>query len=185
MTKTVLFSSILAIAIATTLVGSAFASDSWLGIFPGTSSVDQTKPKITTFTLNATDIVDRSTFSLAGFAWFDSPTTGLAITTHNAKEFAGTHQNPARDSTQNPDGWHAHNVSLKAGTGSSTFCVDDLSSAPNVGLKINGSWITVNARTADVGTGFDGSSAAFHIQPDLGCAPTIGSSIPLGVVVAP
>jgi len=180
MTKTVL-AIIAVIAVATSLIGTAVATDSWVGIVDGSVVIDQGNIQ-TTLSLTATDDVPRNTSTLAGYAWFTSANTGLALTTHNAKVFAGTHQNPARDSNQNPDGWHAHNVVLGAGTVDSTFCVTDLSDAPTVGLKINGDNVTVKVRTSATDGTFNGGAAAFHIQPDAGCT-TIGSSIPLGIVV--
>jgi len=180
-TKTILGITLTAV-FAVSMIGSAVAVQSWQGIVPSSVTVSS-KGQTTTLSLAATSSVPRHTSALAGFAWFydGGSKTAFALTTHNAKQFAGTHQNPARDSTQNPDGWHAHNVVLANGAGSATFCVADLSNAPIVGLKINNAQVSVIVKNTETTAPFNGHAAAFSIIPEPACGSTIGSKIPLGL----
>ena len=119
--------------------------------------------------------VPHKTGTLAGYCWFyesGGPHAGLCATTHNLNiddDAAGD----VRDSTQNPDGWHLHNVILGDLTSSGHLCVADLSNAPNGGVNIKGSEVSVNARNSIVTGTFDGSAASATIVVDTECPATI------------
>lgn len=169
MNKTILGMSLAAL-FAVSIIGTASAAVDWQTIVPG-SVTTEAKVKNSQLGLTVTNPVDQQTDDLAGFAWFYNTNadgyTGLAITTHNAKVALEAKKNPARDSTQNPDGWHAHNVKLTQ-VGPTTYCVDDLSDAPSVGIAFgqDGS-VKVNAPGSAVKSSFNGFAASFNIVPDF------------------
>jgi len=190
MNKTILGVSIAAL-FAVSVIGYAHAAVDWQDIVDG-SVTTEAKVKNSRLGLTVTNPVDQQTDDLAGFAWFYNANpdsfTAFAITTHNAKVALEAKKNPARDSTQNPDGWHAHNVVLR-NVAPGTFCVDDLSDAPTAGIAFgqDGS-VKVNAPGKAIKSSFSGTAASFNIVPDFdqsicGPAGTTGSIVGLYVVV--
>ena len=193
-TKTILGISLTAVFVIS-VMGTAYASGhipSWLGLdFPGV----EVKEDITKLTGMATDDVPRRTNDFGGFAWFyaNGPNTAVAITTHSADVpanhplFGGLADNNARndfrDSTQNPDGWHAHNVVLTSSseTETSDFCVADLSDAPEFGIsfKKDGK-ISVKAENTELTGDVLSAGTAFNIFVDTNCPPTVGTEGYLG-----
>ena len=192
-TKTILGISLAAV-FAVSVMGTAYATGhvpSWLGLVaPGV----EVKENITKLTGMATDDVPRRTNDFGGFGWFyaNGPNTAVAITTHSADvpdtghPFSGLADNNARndfrDSTQNPDGWHAHNVVLTSSseTTTSAFCVADLSDAPNFGISFNKDKISVKAENTELTGDVLPAGTAFNIFVDTHCPPTIGTEGYLG-----
>ena len=147
--------------------------------------------KITVLTLSSEATIPHHTSELAGFAWvYDTNEAGhsaYAVTTHNAKEALELKQNVARDSTQNPDGWHAHNVILGGhAPANSDVCVADLSDAPTAGISFVGNTVLVKAKNSSITGTFaeeDIPARAFSITIDAGCVETVGSVAPLGLII--
>ena len=109
----------------------------------------------------ASDNIPKHTDVLGGFAWFYSSGSNQV--------FVAVTHNGVRDSDQNPDGWHAHNVQLVAGesTGSDA-CITKLSDA-NVGLTLGTNQIEVKVRNSELTGTLSGAAVAFTIVSDPGC----------------
>jgi len=200
-TKTILGISLAAV-FAVSIIGTAYAANpTWLGL--SDVSVEE-KKNITKLTGTAGDDVPSRTNDFGGFGWFyvSGANTAIAITTHSADiskpnpfDYEDNNaRNDFRDSTQNPDGWHGHNVVLVPSTSTeSDFCVVDLSDAPNLGISFNGDKISVKAKNSKLTGELTGTGTAFDIHVDGECAPTIGTSgylggngpAPLGISAAP
>ena len=193
MTKTVLLGATLAAILVVSVMGYAFASGaSWQGIV--SDAVVAKNSKTTTLKIEATDTVPRQAGILAGFAWLyaDGPDSAFAITTHNAGDVDadGDHPtNDVRDSLQNKDGWHGHNVILDAGTALSTLCIKEISDAPTSGIALNQENVSVNVRNSVLTGPLSTASAAFDIVVDSDCPITIPTEtivdggLPLGIVI--
>lgn len=156
--------AILAVSVAT----AAMATESWQHVI--SSSVTPKNSETTILSVTASDNIPLHTAVLGGFAWFyaSGPNAVFVAVTHNG----------VRDSLQNPNGWHAHNVQLGPGTSSSNACIIGLSNA-NVGLTIQGNTLNVNARNSELTGPFTTSAKAFTIVADPGCSVT-----GLGVVLS-
>lgn len=163
MTNKILVAAIIGIALTLVTTGSAFAASSWQHVV--SSSVTTKNDQTTTLSVTASDSIPRHTDVLGGFAWIyaGGPNTVFVAVTHNG----------VRDSLQNPDGWHAHNVQLDFGASPNTAaCITGLSDA-NVGLSIQGNTLNVNARNSELtGAFIPGAATAFTIVPDSGCTVT-------------
>lgn len=183
-----LLGATLAAVFAISSIGFAAAALSWQGI--NSDSVDSKNANTTLLTITASDAVPQKTSDLVGFAWLyaSGPNTAFAITQHNAN-VDDDPKNEVRDSTQNPDGWHAHNVVLGNGTLNSTFCVAEIVDAPNAGVSINGDLVKVNVQNSALTGTLSSTTAVFDIIIDGGCANTLGTEVteagplPLGIVV--
>ena len=81
------------------------------------SSVNSKNTQTSVLSVTAADKIPIQTGVLGGFAWLyaDGPNTAIVATSHNG----------VRDSAQNPDGWHAHNVQLGTGGLNSDACIED------------------------------------------------------------
>ncbi|AJW70971.1 hypothetical protein [Nitrosopumilus adriaticus] len=189
MTKTVLLGATLAAILTVSVLGYAYATGaSWQGITD--DAVVAKNSKTTTLKITATDDVPRQAGILAGFAWLyaDGPNSAFAITTHNA-DVDGDGKNDVRDSLQNKDGWHAHNVVLGSSTTLSTFCVTEISDAPTSGIAFNNENVKVNVKNSALTGNLGSATAAFDIVVDGDCPITfptesvIDGGLPLGIVV--
>ena len=187
MTKKVLVTPLTAILVAVfavSMLGVAFATHSiplpWQ-TFDTESITVNAGQKTTKLSLTADATVPHKTGALAGYCWFyvSGDYTGLCATTHKLDLGDGDAAGDVRDSTQNPDGWHLHNVILGATTSSGHVCVADLSNAPNGGVNIKGREVSVNARNSIVEGEFAGSAASAIIVVDSGCPPTVGAVPPV------
>ena len=129
------------------------------------SSVNSKNAQTSTLTVNAADDIPVHTGVLGGFAWIyaNGPNNAIVAATHDG----------VRDSAQNPDGWHAHNVQLGPGGLNSNACITGLSDA-NVGLSIHGNTLSMNVRNSELTGTLSGSAAAFTIVPDTGCGSGLG-----------
>lgn len=193
MTKTILLGILVSAVLMIGIVAPALAHLSWQGILSDSITNKNANTKI--LSLTATAPVPKRTSTLAGFAWLytgGSPNSAFAITIHKAGDVNGDTSEPpndVRDSTQNPDGWHAHNVNLGAGAGAATFCVTAIVDAPNVGIGIKGSQIDVQVKNSVLTGTLSTTSAAFDIIIEPACPITAGTSsttagpLPLGIVV--
>ncbi|MDE1763704.1 MAG: hypothetical protein KGH88_05620 [Thaumarchaeota archaeon] len=162
MTYKILVAAIIGVALILVTSGNAFATSSWQHVVSG--SVTPNNEQTTTLSVTASGVIPRHTDVLGGFAWLytNGPNTVFVAVTHTG----------VRDSTQNPDGWHAHNVQLAFGaTPNTAACIVGLSDA-NVGLSIHGNMLTVNARNSELTGRFSGVATAFTIVPDSGCVVT-------------
>lgn len=128
------------------------------------SSVTSRNGQTSTLVVVSADDIPRHTGILGGFAWeyASGPNTVFVAVTHSG----------VRDSNQNPDGWHTHNVNLAFGASSgSDACITGLDDT-NAGLSIQGNTISVNVRNSELTGPLSGTVVAFTILPDPGCAGT-------------
>ncbi len=162
------------------MFGAAFATHiggfAWQTFDTESISVNVGK-NISKLSLTADAPVPHKTGVLAGYCWFyvDGVNTALCTTTHNLELFDGDSAGDVRDSTQNPDGWHLHNVILGDLSTIGHICVVDLSDAPNGGVNIKRDEVSVNVRNSILTGDFDGSAASATIVVDGGCPVTIGA----------
>ena len=153
----------LAVALAAFVVVPAMATGpaSWQHVV---SSSVSSNGQTSTLSVAASDAIPLHTGVLGGFAWVYSggPNTVFVATTHSG----------VRDSIQNPDGWHAHNVKLAFGASpGSNACITGLADA-NVGLSIQGNTLSVNVRNSELTGPLSSTAVAFTIVPDSGCTGT-------------
>lgn len=129
------------------------------------SSVNSENTQTSTLSVSAADNIPRHTDVLGGFAWIyaSGPNTAIVAATHNG----------VRDSSQNPNGWHAHNVQLGSPGHNSNACITGLSDA-NVGLSIQGNALSMNVRNSELTGTLSNAAAAFTIVPDTGCGSGLG-----------
>ena len=101
---------------------------------------------------------------VVGFAWVDVDTS---------KAFVATiHPAIGRDSRQNPNGWHAHTVTLATGaTAPNDFCLASIDSSPTAGIQIHGKTMRVNVRTRVLPFAVSAIDTAvgFTVQQDSAC----------------
>lgn len=189
MTKWAIWGMALAAAFAVSMTMlPALGHLAWQPITPGSVSITSPNPNLTQLSLTASGTIPKQFPDLVGYAWLyaSGPNSAYAITSHQS----------VRDSHQNPDGWHAHNVVLAPPPPIpdtdgvlSTFCVAAISDAPTSGISIKGSSVTVNARTSTLTGSFAGVAASFDIVIDAECPITVPTptivpgGLPLGVVV--
>lgn len=173
---------------AVSVFGAAFASDnvplSWQ-TFDTSSITVLDKPKTTQLKLTADNIVPDRPSVLAGYCWFytSGPYTGLCATNHRLDIGDGDAARDVRDSTQNPDGWHLHNIKTGAVTAGGHLCVTDLSDAPNGAVITDDYVVGVNVRDSVLKGTFNGHAASATIVVDGGCTPTIGA-VPSALTLA-
>ena len=166
MIKTVLLGTTFAAIFAITMISSASASDPWLGV---DNSVINQKGKNVQLLIDATGDIPKNAGEgvLAGFGWFytDGPDSVFAVTTHN----------PVRDSHQNPDKWHVHNVvaSPSDGTGGADACIASLSGYVQSGISIKGDKMQINTNQNSLsGTLADGAGAFLIVVNATACPNT-------------
>lgn len=163
MTSKIIVAAIIGVALTLVTTGSAFAASGWQHVV--SSSVTSNNDQTTRLSVTASDVIPRHTSVLGGFAWLyaGGPNTAFVAVTHSG----------VRDSLQNPDGWHAHNVQLAFNASPNTAaCITGLSDA-NAGLSIQGNTLDVNVRNSELtGTFAPGEATAFTIVPDQGCVVT-------------
>ena len=129
------------------------------------SSVTSTNDNTSTLSIVASDNIPRHTGVLGGFAWVyaNGPSQVFVAVTHSG----------VRDSNQNPDGWHTHNVNLAFGISpGSNACITGLSDTTTSGLSIHGNTLSVNVRNSELTGTLSSNAAAFTIVADSGCAGT-------------
>lgn len=174
---------------AISMIGIASAALGWQGI--DDDSVSAKNKNTTLLTIDATDVVPQKTKDLVGFAWLyvaTSSNSAIAITQHQVNADTDP-KNEVRDSTQNPDGWHPHNVNLGPGTTNSSACVTDIVDAPNAGVAIKGDLVQVNVRNSILTGDLSTASAVFDIIVDSDCPITNGTEVTeagplkLGIVI--
>jgi len=101
---------------------------------------------------------------VVGFGWVDLGTSRAFVVT--------IHPAIGRDSRQNPNGWHAHTVTLGTGaTGLNDFCLASIDSSPTAGIQLHGKTMRVNVRTRVLPFGVSAIDAAvgFTVQKDSAC----------------
>ena len=173
--NTKLLGMTLAMAFAISTIGIASAAFSWQGI--DSDDVVSKNKNTTVLKIDAADNVPQKTKDLVGFAWLyvsTSSNSAIAITQHQVNPGTAP-ANAVRDSTQNPDGWHAHNVNLGSGTGTATMCVTDIVDAPNSGISIAKDRVDVNIRNSILTGELSQVSASFDIVVEPGCPVTSGT----------
>ena len=183
-TKTVLGISIAAV-FAIGMITAAAAVGSWVGSSGG--SVVQKNGNSWLLTATALDTIPEKDeiVDLAGFAWTysefdlsDNNADALAVTVHDA-DLNGDGKNDVRDSLQNKEGLHLHNVALAAGAGDATLCVKTILDAPNGGISTEDDVISVNVRDSVLQGTFDNGVVGYAIIVEPECAATV----PTGDVV--
>lgn len=106
---------------------------------------------------------------IVGLAWADLD-TGTAVV-------ATIHPVLGRDSNQRPDSWHVHTVQLAGGaTAPNDFCLVEVSTTPEAGIRLVGSSITLQLAAAEAPMGVDAVDAAvgFTVHGDDACATNLG-----------
>jgi hypothetical protein len=180
MTKKLLLGISLAAVFAVSMIAVS-AVEPWMSA-TGTSA---TKGNNFLLTVDAADTVPKNTQDLGGFAWAyaGGPYALFAITTHQG----------VRDSHQNPDHWHAHNVNIIPGT-TTDLCVTDLSDFVEAGISMKGDQVTVQISSQKLTGPIAGFATGFEIVPNApGCPPVdfadkfegIDGVLALGVNAAP
>lgn len=168
--------TLLAVLVVISSITIASATSSWQIIVPKTVEVDKKNSQTTELSLIVKDTVPRQTDQLAGFAWLYEPKTtkdtAFAITTHDA-DLDGDGSNDVRDSLQNKDGWHAHNVLLGHTTRAGNICITEIRDAPNTGIALNQEEIRVQVRNDELSGKVLPRAVAFSITPDRECPITI------------
>ena len=139
----------------------AGAHPAWLTV--ESSTVDEQSPKVTKITIVADDAdgdIPRNTDVFGGYAF---PITGnanwafLGITTHD----------PARDSHQNPVGWHPHLVNVDA-----SLCITGISEGTNGGITLMDDTLMMHIPNKEIGgTVNSGEAFGFLIVEDTTTCP--------------
>ena len=158
----------LAVVFITMMVAPVFAAESWQHV--NSSSVTPLNSEITKATVIAGDNIPRQTSTLGGFAWFyaSGPNTVFVAVTHSG----------VKDSSQNPNGWHTHNVQLAIGASSgSDACITGLGADTFGGIAISGNTINVNVRNSQLTGTLTGGATAFTIVTDSGCGSGLGVNL--------
>ena len=160
-TKTILgisFAVVFAVAMIST-PAFAGAHPPWLIV--SSSVVDAQSSKVTKATVVATGDIPRNTDIFGGYAF---PISGnpnwafLGITTHD----------PARDSHQNPVGWHPHLVNVDG-----SLCITGVSQGTNGGITIMGDTLMLRIPNTEIGgTISSGTAFAFFIKSDTSLCPS-------------
>ncbi len=163
-TKTVLLGTTFAAIFAIAMISSASASDTWLSV---DDSVINQKGKNVQLLIDAADTIPKNAGEgvLAGFGWFyaDGPDTVFAVTTHK----------PVRDSHQNPDKWHVHNVVAGPSVGAGAdACIASLSGYVQSGISIKGDKMQINTNQNSLSGNLIPGAGAFHIVVDDDACPT-------------
>ena len=165
MNAKIIFGASLAAVFAVFMIAPAMATgaETWQHVV--SSSVNSKNPQTSVLSVSAADSIPTHTGVLGGFAWIyaGGPNTAIVAATHSG----------VRDSIQNPDGWHAHNVQLGPGGQNSDACIVGLSDA-NVGLSIQGNTLSMSVRNSELTGTLSNTAAAFTIVPDAGCGSGLG-----------
>jgi len=150
------------------------AHGTWQNIVQESVQVDKTKPSTTTLSLKAEDPIPHvERIILGGFGWiYEDGNSALVVTSHYG----------IRDSTQNPDHWHVHNVTFESVDGGSiTHCITSLTNDDTAGIPINGDDIRVVIQNSKLGVLKDPPIAiSFDIMPDplkISCESGLGIGI--------
>jgi len=170
-----LFAIILVIAaFSISMIIPAVANSPWQEIVVGSVSITPKNDNTVTLSLQSVvDLPNSEKIKWAGFGWlFDDGTSAFAITTHNG--FV--------DSTQRPDGWHAHNVVIAAASTSTpgvSHCITEIDGHTNGGVSINQDTLKANFRNDVItGTFLDPPTAiSFDILLDGECPLGVGIGI--------
>jgi hypothetical protein len=115
-----------------------------------------------------------------GFAWVDVD-TGYAFS-------VVIHGSAPRNSHQDPEGWHAHVVTLTGGaTAPNDFCLASLDADPTAGILLHGNTMNVNvtkSRLPVAPEAFD-VAVGFTVQLDFGCPAfvNLGQPAPLHLAI--
>ena len=165
--KTILGAS-LSVVFLMMMVAPVFAAESWQHV--NSSSVTPKNSETTIVSAVAADNIPRQTSVLGGFAWLyaSGPDTVFVAVTHSG----------VKDSGQNPNGWHTHNVQLAIGASTgSDACITALGADTYAGIAINGNTINVNVRNLQLTGALSGGATAFTIVPDGGCGSGLGVNL--------
>ena len=165
MNTKIIFGASLAAVFAVFMIAPAMATgpETWQHVV--SSSVNSKNTQTSVLSVSAAGSIPIRTGVLGGFAWIyaDGPNTAIVATTHSG----------VRDSGQNPDGWHAHNVQLGSAGQNSDACIVGLSDA-NLGLSIHGKTLSMSVRNSELTGTLSNNAAAFTIVPDTGCGSGLG-----------
>ncbi len=165
--KIIVGASLAVAFLATMIMTPVFAAESWQHV--NSSTVTPLNSQVTRATVVAADKIPTTTSVLGGFAWLyaSGPNTAFVAVTHNG----------VKDSTQNPNGWHTHNVSLGPGGANSDACITGLGPDTFAGVAINGDTINVNVRNSQLTGTLSGGATAFTIVGDAGCGSGLGVTL--------
>ncbi|QUC64800.1 hypothetical protein NsoK4_00480 [Nitrosopumilus sp. K4] len=153
------------------IVSPAIADGDWQTIQP--ASVEVTKNgnnnALSLKTISNIPNVERNVY--AGFGWvYEDDSSAYVVTTHNG----------VKDSKQNPNGWHTHNISYEpvAIPASVTHCITTITDDIHAGVIIQKDSLRVNVRESELSTFMDPLKAiSFDIVPDPTCPLGVGIGI--------
>jgi hypothetical protein len=108
---------------------------------------------------------------IVGYGWANAG-TGKALV-------ATIHPTLGPDSTQNPNNWHTHTITVGGGaTAPNDFCVVSVDSTPTAGIAISGSTITVTIKQSSLPAGETPATLSteigFSVVADVACASGLG-----------
>ena len=164
-TKTLLGISLAAVFTVSMIAGVS-ASHPWLSVVDSPIDANGNNVKLT---IEAADSIPRNAGPgvLAGFGWgyvSPNPSTHFAVTTHE----------PVRDSHQNPDGWHVHNVVLGAtgasglsgatGATGASACIESLTDYVESGIAVKDDTMNINTNQNTLEGDLAEGAVAFHIN---------------------
>jgi len=160
-TKTILGISFVAVFAVAMISSPAFAGAHPPWLIVSSSTVTAQSPMVTKATVVTNGDIPRNTNVFGGYAFpiVGNPSWGfLGITTHD----------PARDSHQNPVGWHPHLVNVDG-----SLCIKGVSLATNGGITIKGDTLMLRIPNTEIGGIISSSTAfAFFIVVDTTTCPS-------------
>jgi len=152
----------------------AVANSPWQEIVVGSVSIQPDSPNTTELSIKSpVPYPPSEKIKWAGFGWlYDDGTSAFVVATHNGH----------RDSTQRPDGWHAHNVVIAPASTSTpgvSHCITDIDGHTNGGVAINQDTLRAIFRNDVIsGTFMEPPTAiSFDILPDAECLLGVGIGI--------
>jgi len=162
------------VAFSISMIVPAVANSPWQEIVVGSVSITTNSPNTTELSIQSpVPYPPSEKIKFAGFGWlYEDGTSAFAITTHNG----------IRDSTQRPDGWHAHNVVIAAASTSTpgvSHCITAIDDHATGGVAINQDTLRgIYRNDVITGTFLDPPTAiSFDILPDAECPLGVGIGI--------
>ena len=154
---------------------SAVGHGDWQNIMAGSVSVKKINQNITELSLQtAAPIPHVERIILGGFGWiYEDGNSALVVTSHYG----------IRDSKQNPDHWHIHNLTFESvDSASFSHCVTGITTDETAGIAINQDKIKVNINNKNLASTLKSPPIAmsFDIMPDP-LKTTCSSGVGIGI----
>lgn len=144
----------------------------WQTIVVDSVTIDPLNQNIVELSLTAAAPIPHvETTILAGFGWMYADESGAyVVTVHRG----------VRDSTQNPDNWHSHNITFEKapGAASVTHCITSIDDDVNAGIAITTDVLRVEVRNSEIASPLKDdppTAISFDVIPDMfTCASGFG-----------